>query len=76
MPFDPKKIRLRTTRRAKETDPEAIFESLTLRGSIENLWSPRVAPMIFRSRLSTREGFFGKSSGLRSKRRIAGARWR
>jgi len=41
MPFDPKKIRLRTTRRAKETDPEAIFESLTLRGSIENLWSPQ-----------------------------------
>src|SRR2546423_1824862 len=45
MPFDPSKISLRTTRRNKETDPEKIFESLTLRGTIENLWSPQAAAL-------------------------------
>lgn len=45
MAFDPSKIRLRTKRRAKEIDPEKIFESLTLRGSIENLWSPQAAAL-------------------------------
>jgi len=41
MAFDPSKISLRTTRRAKETDPEQLFEALTLRGTVENLWSPQ-----------------------------------
>lgn len=45
MRFDPSKIRLRTKHRVKETDPEKIFESLTLRGSIENLWSPQAAAL-------------------------------
>jgi hypothetical protein len=45
MPFDPSKISLRTTRRSKETDPEKIFESLTLRGTVENLWSPQAAAL-------------------------------
>jgi len=41
MSFDPKKIRVRTARRAKEIDSVKIFESMTLRGSIENLWIPQ-----------------------------------
>jgi len=45
MPFDPSKISLRTTRRSRETDPEKIFESLTLRGTVENLWSPQAAAL-------------------------------
>jgi hypothetical protein len=45
VPFDPSKISLRTTRRSKESDPEKIFESLTLRGTIENLWSPQAAAL-------------------------------
>ena len=45
MTFDPSKISLRTTRRSKETDPEKIFESLTLRGTVENLWSPQATAL-------------------------------
>jgi hypothetical protein len=45
MAFDPSKISIRRTRRAKETDPEQIFESLTLRGTVENLWSPQAAAL-------------------------------
>lgn len=39
--FDPSKISIRKQRRAKELDPEKIFESLTLRGSIQNPWGPQ-----------------------------------
>ena len=45
MPFDPSKISIRKSRRAKEIDPERIFESLTLRGTVENLWSPQAAAL-------------------------------
>lgn len=45
MPFDPSKISIRGARRAKEDDPEQIFESLTLRGTVENLWSPQAAAL-------------------------------
>lgn len=45
MPFDPSKISLRKASRAKITDPEQIFESLTLRGTVENLWSPQAAAL-------------------------------
>lgn len=39
--FDPSKLTIRKTRRQKELDPEKIFESLTLRGSIQNPWGPQ-----------------------------------
>lgn len=45
MPFDPSRISIRKTRRAKESDPEKIFESLTLRGTVENLWSPQASAL-------------------------------
>jgi hypothetical protein len=41
MTFDPSKIRLPKASRNKEVDPEKIFESLTLRGTVENLWTPQ-----------------------------------
>jgi len=45
MAFDSSKIRIRKIRRAQETDPEKIFESLTLRGTVENLWSPQASAL-------------------------------
>src|SRR5262249_25003930 len=45
MPFDSSKISLRAIRRSKDTDPEKIFESFTLRGTVENLWSPQAAAL-------------------------------
>lgn len=39
--FDPSKLSIRKKRRQKELDPEKIFESLTLRGSIQNPWGPQ-----------------------------------
>jgi len=45
MAFDPSKISIRKIPRAKDTDPEKIFESLTLRGTVENLWSPQAAAL-------------------------------
>ena len=45
MPFDPSRIPRRTRTRTREINPESIFESLTLRGTIDNLWSPQAAAL-------------------------------
>ncbi len=45
MAFDPSKISIRKVRRSREIDPEKLFESLTLRGTVENLWSPQAAAL-------------------------------
>jgi hypothetical protein len=39
---DLSKLQIRPTKRTRPTGPEAIFKSLTLRGTIENLWGPQV----------------------------------
>lgn len=41
MAFDPSRINIRSRVPSTEVDPERIFQALTLRGSIENLWSPQ-----------------------------------
>ena len=39
---DLSKLQIRPTKRSRPTDPEAIFKSLTLRGTVENMWGPQV----------------------------------
>jgi hypothetical protein len=36
-----KKLKITPKKRSKETNPLKIFESLTLRGTIENIWDPQ-----------------------------------
>lgn len=38
---DLSKLQLNVPTRSRETEPEAIFEALTLRGSVENIWAPQ-----------------------------------
>lgn len=40
--MDLSKLPIKPTKRGRPTAPEDIFKSLTLRGSIENLWGPQV----------------------------------
>lgn len=40
--MDLSKLQIRPTKRSRPTEPEAIFKSLTLRGTVENMWGPQV----------------------------------
>lgn len=40
--MDLSKLPIKPTKRSRPTAPEDIFKSLTLRGSVENMWGPQV----------------------------------
>ncbi len=42
MGIDLSKIKITPKKRSRLTDPLKIFESLTLRGTVENIWGPQV----------------------------------
>src|SRR5271156_704084 len=39
--MDLSKLPIKASKRVRTTDPQEIFNSLTLRGSVENLWQPQ-----------------------------------